>query len=455
MFRSDGYVLGRNKTEYFKKFGSRNQMVSLAEAPVKLFEGPLPSFDKLKQLGLIVNASERNQIAFHQESSQQKDTLLSGLGLFLCGNYPAAIEKLEKSKDCVQKFMALGSIYRRRMQFDTAIEQFEKALKAGADALTVSLEKAETYCCGGMSEKAEKEMKACSNYENVSASYHYQLGRLNDAQGEYEKAMANYSKAIELDPEHAEAMFQLAYSCDLRGDEEVALSYYKQLSKRVPPSVNALLNLAVLHEDRGEFEKAAVCVEMVLASHPNHAKAALFRKDIESSRFMVYDEEKEKRRDRQNKILEIPLSDFELSVRSRNCLKKMNLLTLGDLLRTTEAELLSYKNFGETSLVEIKKILDSKNLRLGMALEEKSSSKPLDTSLDSQACPEVLQKNIDDLELSVRARRALGRLGVKTLYELVNKTEPELLGCKNFGVTSLNEIKEKLATFGLSLRKID
>ncbi len=429
--------------------------LSLADAPVKLFEGTLPGFEDLKKLGRFVAASERNRIAFRAESESQKDPLLCGLGLFLCGDFRAAVEKLEKGKDCIQKFMALGCLYRRQNSFDAAIAQFEKAGKAGGDALTVSLEKAETYRCAGMPEKAEKEMKTCGNFENISAAYHYQRGRLLDCQGEYEQAMTQYAKAVELDPNHADAMFQLAYSCDLRGDEEDALNYYKQLSKRIPPSVNALLNLAVLHEDRGEFEKAEICIEMVLSSHPNHAKASLFLKDIRSSRYMVYDEEKEKRRDRQNKILEIPISDFELSVRSRNCLKKMNIVTLGDLLRTTEAELLSYKNFGETSLVEIKKILDSKNLRLGMALEEKASSKPSDSTPDTQACPEILQKNIDELELSVRARRALGRLGVKTLYELVNKTEPELLGCKNFGVTSLNEIKDKLASFGLGLRKID
>ena len=55
-----------------------------------------------------------------------------------------------------------------------------------------------------------------------------------------------------------------------------------------------------------------------------------------------------------------PITDFELSVRSRNCLKKMNIRSLGDLLKTTEQELLSYKNFGETSLNEIKALLDAK-----------------------------------------------------------------------------------------------
>lgn len=429
--------------------------LSLAHGPAKLFEGQLPSFDEIRKFGRIVNASERNRMAFREESRKQKDPLLCGLGLFLCGDTAAAIEQLEKAADCVQKWMALGCLSRVQKQFDAAIGHFDKAAQAGADSLTVSLEKADTYRSAGRIEEAANELKHCANYENVSAAYHYQVGRLCDAEGEYEQAMEHYAKAVELDADHVDALFQLAYSCDLRGDEELAMQHYKQLAKRVPPPVNALLNLAVLHEDRGEYDKAEVCVKMVLSSHPNHAKAVLFRKDIESSRHMVYDEEREKRRDRHNKILEIPISDFELSVRSRNCLKKMNISTLGDLLRTTEAELLSYKNFGETSLLEIKKILASKNLRLGMALEDKNAGKGASADPEQQASREMLQKDIDELELSVRARRALDRLGVKTFYDLVNKTEAELLGCKNFGVTSLNEIKEKLAKFGLSLRKID
>ena len=47
----------------------------------------------------------------------------------------------------------------------------------------------------------------------------------------------------------------------------------------------------------------------------------------------------------------------------------MNIRTLGDLTRTTEAALLASKNFGETSLAEIKEMMTSKGLRLGMALE--------------------------------------------------------------------------------------
>ena len=68
---------------------------------------------------------------------------------------------------------------------------------------------------------------------------------------------------------------------------------------------------------------------------------------------------------------------------------------------------------------------------------------------------ELTGKLVEDMELSVRARRALARLNIQTLGELINKTEAELLGCKNFGVTSLNEIKERLTSYGLGLRKLE
>jgi DNA-directed RNA polymerase subunit alpha len=170
---------------------------------------------------------------------------------------------------------------------------------------------------------------------------------------------------------------------------------------------------------------------------------------------MVYDEEKERRLDKQSRILGIPISDFELSVRSRNCLKKMNIFTIGDLLRTTEVELLAYKNFGETSLVEIKKILDSRGLSLGMALEEHEGDSVEDDSTEDKANEELVNKPVDDIAMSIRARRALSKLGIQTIGDLIGKTEAELLGCKNFGVTSLNEVKERLTGYGLSLRQLE
>jgi DNA-directed RNA polymerase subunit alpha len=88
---------------------------------------------------------------------------------------------------------------------------------------------------------------------------------------------------------------------------------------------------------------------------------------------MYMDEEAQKGRDRMAQVLNVPVSDFELSVRSRNCLQKMGVRTLGDLTRTTEQELLASKNFGETSLVEIREMLQQRGLQLGQFSHEKGS----------------------------------------------------------------------------------
>src|SRR5205807_9063201 len=94
-----------------------------------------------------------------------------------------------------------------------------------------------------------------------------------------------------------------------------------------------------------------------------------FCNDCHDNKDMYYDEEADRGFTVLRQLDEIPVTDFELSVRSRNCLRKMNIRTLGDLTRTTEAALLASKNFGETSLSEIKEMMTSKNLWLGMALE--------------------------------------------------------------------------------------
>ncbi len=68
-------------------------------------------------------------------------------------------------------------------------------------------------------------------------------------------------------------------------------------------------------------------------------------------------------------ILLRPVDDLELTVRSANCLKAENLYYIGDLIQRTEVELLKTPNLGKKSLTEIKDVLASKGLSLGMRLE--------------------------------------------------------------------------------------
>ncbi len=68
-------------------------------------------------------------------------------------------------------------------------------------------------------------------------------------------------------------------------------------------------------------------------------------------------------------ILLRPVDDLELTVRSANCLKAENIYYIGDLIQRTEVELLKTPNLGKKSLTEIKDVLASRGLSLGMKLE--------------------------------------------------------------------------------------
>ena len=64
-----------------------------------------------------------------------------------------------------------------------------------------------------------------------------------------------------------------------------------------------------------------------------------------------------------------PVDDLELTVRSANCLKAENIYYIGDLIQRSENELLKTPNLGRKSLNEIKEVLASRGLTLGMKLE--------------------------------------------------------------------------------------
>jgi DNA-directed RNA polymerase subunit alpha len=293
-----------------------------------------------------------------------------------------------------------------------------------------------------------------------------------EKEGNTEKSVEFFERALNENPDHEQAAFRLAVLYDRRAEDARAIELYERICTSAPVHINALINLAVLYEDNNHYDEAHRCLDAVLRTNPNHARAKLYMKDVESARSMYYDDD-DRRGGNRNAVLDIPVTDFELSVRSRNCLKKMNIRTLGDLLKTSEQELLSYKNFGETSLNEIKALLAQKGLRLGQAADGAAlpaSITPQSLGMGgsvpaavvrrpivagAEVPTEVMGKTVADLELSVRSRKALQRLNINTLAELSSRTEDELLGCKNFGQTSLNEIKQQLTAFGLGLRKLE
>ncbi len=322
--------------------------------------------------------------------------------------------------------------------------------------MPMTLDEVATLIETGELDKAERQLSASSSSTEDAVRRLLLKGQLHERRGEVERALAAYEEALQLDPDHAECAFHAAYLHDLRGDDEEAIHLYELCTSAPPISVNALLNLALLYEDVGRYEEARSCLESVLDEHPEHPRALLFLKDLRATMTMVVSDDPSRQVGDRGGIIDMALADFELSVRSRNCLRQMNIHTVGDILRITEPELLAFKNFGETSLNEIKAILASRGLAIGQLVASPTALEPDTTAAAAPVVPEgdpaLLHQSVAALELSVRARRCLQRLGITTISELISRSEAELLATKNFGQTSLDEIRRELGQRGMRLR---
>ncbi len=299
---------------------------------------------------------------------------------------------------------------------------------------------------------------ATTNPSNPTAAKpHIDLATRHAAEGRRDEAVAAYNLALEAD-RSVETLFALARLLDRMGHDDESIDLYEEICYLPTPPVNALINLAVLYEDLGELDRAERCLRRVLDLYPTNPHARMYVKDVCAVQTMSYDANAEQQAARRNAVLDTPITDFELSARARNCLKKVEIRTLGDLLRVTEAELMAFKNFGETSINEIKAMLNSRGLRLGQGLEggfEESYRLEYLTTLRTTTGSDVLDKPISAIELTIRARKAIQLLEVRTLGELACRTEAELMGIKNFGMTSLDEIKAQLVLHGLALRVLE
>ncbi|HZT78958.1 MAG TPA: DNA-directed RNA polymerase subunit alpha C-terminal domain-containing protein [Gemmataceae bacterium] len=375
------------------------------------------------------------------------------VALYFLGHTSEAAEQFKQSEGALANYY-LGRCLTSLGQYDEALKAFDKAEKAGYNASQVALQRAGVAREKGDLAQARQVLSKLEDLSTHSAEYHYQVASNYLAEGERLQAVKHLERAIELDPGHPGALFRLAHVNDLAGNDEEAVELYERCLKHPPLHVGTLVNLGVLYEDSDRYDKAAECYRRILAAEPTHEQARLFLKDAQASQTMYYSPEDERAMSQFSQVLEIPVTDFELSVRSRNCLKKMNIRTLGDLTRVSREQLLSSKNFGETSLKEIEDMLATKGLRIGQSLEQggPGEGRFRAPAAVSEAEAAVLGKPVSELNLSVRARKCMNRLGITTLGELVQRTADELLEAKNFGMTSLNEVREKLAQYGLSLR---
>ncbi|MCA9080842.1 MAG: tetratricopeptide repeat protein [Planctomycetaceae bacterium] len=375
----------------------------------------------------------------------------AGIGLFFLGQAVRAAEALDGCKEGIGRFYR-GQALATLQDHAGAAKEFEQAAKLGYNPTESTLRRAGEVRQSGDLEQAESIIRSTGAEGARLAEYSYQMGCILADRGDTIGAIEYIERAVDMDPHHQRALFSLAIQNSRHGDDDEAIQLYERCLARPPYYVGALLNLGLLYEDKENYSAAQYCFERVLKYDPGNERAVLYLKDIEATSDMYVDEESLKQQQRMEQLLSRPVTDFELSVRSRNCLSTMGIRSLGDLTEISEQELLSGKNFGETSLTEVRELMAMHGLSIGVNLHEKQRDTKVDFRDLSPEEQAALATPIADLNLSVRSRKCMSRMQIATVGELVQRTPDELLSAKNFGVTSLNEIRAKLTELGVKLR---
>ncbi|MGE3313762.1 MAG: DNA-directed RNA polymerase subunit alpha C-terminal domain-containing protein [Planctomycetaceae bacterium] len=377
----------------------------------------------------------------------------AGVAAYILGQHQHATEWLSRVPSDPVAAYYLALTLSATEQHAEAEKKFAEAGKIGYDAVECTLRRAGEIRAQGRLEDAEATLRSVVSEGAGRAEYSYQMGCILSDRGDTYGAVEYFERAADMDPRHSRALFRLAAENALRGNDDEAVRLYERSLSKPPYYLGALLNLGLLYEDQLNYTAAAYCFRRILEADPRHARAHLYLKDIEAASSMFYDEDSARNQARLEQLLNRPITDFELSVRSRNCLQGMNINTLGDMTHVTEQELLEGKNFGETSLREVRDLMAAHGLTIGQNLSQAQRMEPvfMPTTLSPQE-QAVLSKPISDLNLSVRARKCMARLGLTTVGELMQRSADDLLSSRNFGVTSLNEVRAKLTEIGLKLR---
>jgi len=95
------------------------------------------------------------------------------------------------------------------------------------------------------------------------------------------------------------------------------------------------------------------------------------------------------------------------------------------------------------------------HVKLFTDLTESVGSVEIMVEKEEESVDRLMEMTVEELDLSVRSYNCLKRAGINSVDELIRKTEEDMMKVRNLGKKSLQEIKERLADLGLSLRKSD
>ncbi len=349
------------------------------ELVAKIYE----SFRSLDQAHELLRQFESD---IENSSTKPEPDVLEQAGIFAYaqGQFSKAAGLLEQVKNRKESAHFLGRALAKMQYYDEALKALEEG-RRGKDDFETDRLLVEVLCYQRDDEAAEEICKKHESSHSDNPDWMYCMGRVLETKGEHGKAMDFYEDAISTENEHQNSLFRLAFNCDLNGEDDRAIELYEKCASINPTSLGALMNLGILYEDRGDYEKAVYCYEKILAVDPSHKRARLFLKDADAAQHMTYDEGLRFEISQRNKVIDKSIESFDISSRCKHVIRKMNVKTLNDLTKISEAELMSFENFGESSLNELKDLM----AKFGLSLKEETNrlSEANETN-DNEATPD-------------------------------------------------------------------
>ncbi|MFA4987288.1 MAG: hypothetical protein WC712_11935, partial [Candidatus Brocadiia bacterium] len=207
-------------------------------------------------------------------------------------------------------------------KFSQAVACFRDAAKS-TTALTLAekLSHIHCLCLVGKTDEAKKMFDGLKAGEKSSFQGKFVSALITETSGDIESAIDAYYKLKSEKPHSTDVIFRLAVVLDARGEDPVEIeSLYRGLVESDIFHVGAAINYGLFLLDVDRPDDAETIFSKVLTYDPDNERVWLYMRDAQASRNMIYDEGRHKEDEKLRQILRLPISEFELSVRSRNCL---------------------------------------------------------------------------------------------------------------------------------------
>jgi len=194
-------------------------------------------------------------------------------------NYSQAI-KLNPNK--AEAYFNRGKAYYKKGDYVGSIADFNQAVR-----LNPNYENAYYGTKGNEYKKGDNansnDAKVYYNQDNVNkknyndnskdANLYYDQGNNYYKKGDYDKAIADYSQVIKLDPNHANAYYNRGVAYDKKGNYDKAITDYSQVIKLVPNHANAYYNRGNVYYNKGNYDQAIADYSQVIRINPNDESA--------------------------------------------------------------------------------------------------------------------------------------------------------------------------------------